>query len=260
MGLAIAGLASSALPRRLRIGLGLGVLGVSILALGFEEEGGLLWAYRVAYELLPGWEGMRTPGRLFTFASLGLALLAGAGAAAGSRGVRARFGSRATAALAAALVLAVVIEGRGLPFDPTDRQAQPRVPPPPAEVSSVPAPQLFLPAESADDNRAYVLWSTDGFPDLVNGRSSVQPQYAADLIGAMDRFPDVGSVAVLRRAGVRSVILDLNRLADTPQRHAALTVDCGARDRPGAPGRRGHLRDSTPFHGPLVEAFAPLRG
>ncbi|MEK6326215.1 MAG: hypothetical protein AABM66_01660 [Actinomycetota bacterium] len=227
LGLAIAGLASSTLPRRLRMGLGLGVLGVSILALGFEEEGGYLWPYRVAYDLLPGWDGMRTPGRLFTFASLGLALLAGAGAAAASRRVRARLGSRATAALAAALVLAVVIEGRGLPFDPTDRQAQPRVPPPPAEVSSVPAPQLWLPAESADDNRHYLLWSTDGFPDLVNGRASVQPEYTADLIGAMDGFPDDGSVAVVRRAGVRSVVLDLNRVADTPQQHAASRSTAG---------------------------------
>jgi hypothetical protein len=114
LGLAIAGLASSTLPRRLRIGLGLGVVGVSILALGFREEGGLLWPYRVAYDLLPGWDGMRTPGRLFTFASLGLALLAGAGVTAASRRMRTQFGGPATAALAAALVLVVVIEGRGI--------------------------------------------------------------------------------------------------------------------------------------------------
>ena len=221
LGLAIIGLASSTLSRRLRVGLGFGVLGVSILALGFKEEGGLLWPYRVAYDLLPGWDGMRTPGRLFTFATLGLALLAGAGATAASRRMRVRFGGLATAALAAALVLAVVIEGRGLPFDPTDRQAQPLVSPPPADVSNIPAPQLWLPAESADDNRHYLLWSTDGFPDLVNGRSSVQPEYTAGLIRAMDRFPDRGSVALLRRIGVRSVILDLDLIADTPQQRAA---------------------------------------
>ncbi len=221
LGLAIAGLASSTLSRRLRTGLGLGVVGISILALGFEEEGGLLWPYRLAYEVLPGWDGMRTPGRLFTFASLGLALLAGAGATTASRRLRMRFRGPATAALTAALVLAVVIEGRGLPFDPTDRQAQPRVPAPPTDLSNVPAPQLFLPAESAEDNRAYLLWSTDGFPDLVNGRSSIQPEYTASLIAAMDGFPDRGSVARLRRAGVRSVILDLSRVADTPQRRAA---------------------------------------
>jgi len=221
LGLAILGLASSALSRRLRIGLGFGVVGVSVLALGFREEGGLLWPYRVAYDLLPGWDGMRIPGRLFSFATLGLALLAGAGATAASRRMRARFGGPATAALATGLVLLVVIEGRGLPFDPTSRQAQPGVPPPPADVSNVPAPQLWLPAESADDNRHYLLWSTDGFPDLVNGRSSVQPEYTAALISAMDRFPDRGSVALLRRTGVRSVILDLSRVADSPQRHAA---------------------------------------
>ncbi len=55
-------------------------MAISVLALGFREEGGLLWPYRVLYEVLPGWEAIRTPGRLVTFSSLALALLAAAGA------------------------------------------------------------------------------------------------------------------------------------------------------------------------------------
>jgi hypothetical protein len=220
LALAVTGLAASGLDRRTRIGLGLGVLGCYVMALGFREAGGLLWPYRIAYELLPGWDGMRTPGRLVTFASLGLALLAGAGAAAIAARARTRLGAGATAAIAAALLLAVVVEGRGLPFDPTHARAEPRVPSPPADVSGVPAPHLYLPAETADQNRRYVLWSTDGFPDLVNGRSSVEPAWTERLVRAMDRFPDEASVERLRRSGVRSVILDLDLVAGTPQEDA----------------------------------------
>jgi hypothetical protein len=222
LALAITGLASSGLDRRIRIGLGLGVVGYYVLALGFKQAGGLLWPYRIAYELLPGWDGMRTPGRLVTFASLGLALLAGAGARAIAARARDRLAAgAATTAIAAALVLLVVVEGRGLPFDPTHARAEPEVPSPPAELSNVPAPQLYLPAETADQNRRYLLWSTDGFPDLVNGRSSVAPVWTARLIRSMASFPDRTSVDRLRRAGVRSVILDLDLAMGSPQENAA---------------------------------------
>ena len=127
--LAIVGLRSSSLPRRLRIGLGVGVLGLAVLELGFQEEGGWLWPYRVVYDLLPGWEAIRTPGRLATFSTLALALLAGAGAESTVRAARRRLArrtppasataSRAVAAgLAGVLALAIVIEGRGPPVRP----------------------------------------------------------------------------------------------------------------------------------------------
>ena len=61
-----------------------------MLELGFREEGGLLWPYRVLYDVLPGWDAIRTPGRLATFSSLALALLAAAGGEALLRAVRRR--------------------------------------------------------------------------------------------------------------------------------------------------------------------------
>jgi hypothetical protein len=73
--LAIAGLAAPTYPRGLRIGLLLAVLVTAALALGFRLAGE--WSpYRLLYELAPGWEGIRTPGRLVTLTLLGLALLA----------------------------------------------------------------------------------------------------------------------------------------------------------------------------------------
>ena len=124
-------------------------------------------------------------------------------------------------AIAAVCVLASVVEGRGLPFDPFDNQAQPNVPSVPHSVARVPAPQLHLPAERAADNRRYLLWSTDGFPAIVNGRSSLNPAFTEHLIERMQPFPDRRTVALLSRLGVNSVILHANRVNGTPWAGAA---------------------------------------
>jgi hypothetical protein len=118
----------------------------------------------------------------------------------------------------------IAIEGRGLPFDPTDAQAQPQAPAIPPPTGSAQAPQLHLPAELPEDNRRYLLWSTDGFPKLVNGRSSTEPPFTQKLIDDMASFPDRASLAELRRAGVASVIVHLDRIAATAQ--------AGIEDRP----------------------------
>jgi hypothetical protein len=225
--LAIVGLCSAQLPRRLRIGLGAGVIGVSILMLGFQVKDGYLWPYRILFELNPLWEAIRVPGRLIVFSSLGLALLAGAGAQAAARRLAAAdrvpgvLRGRAPVALVAVLFAAILVEGRGVPFDPFDKQAQPAVPLPPARTADIPAPQFHLPALRAEDNRRYLLWSTDGFPLMVNGRSSLVPTFTGELIEAMRPFPDPSTVGVLRRLGVHTVILHTDRVAGTPWAGAA---------------------------------------
>jgi hypothetical protein len=230
LGLAIVGLRSASFDRRLRLGLGLFVVAASVLAMGFKLKGGLLWPYRVVYEVLPGWEGIRTPGRLVTVSSLGLALLAAAGTEAvlrplSRRASRSRRGglwpSWAPTAVAGVLVLAILVEGRGLPFDPGDHQKQPAVPHPPPSTAQVPAPQLHLPALHPSGNRSYLLWSTDGFPEIVNGRASTSPDRPENLIAGMRNFPDAATVARLRAYGVRSVVLHTGRTLGTPQQNAA---------------------------------------
>jgi hypothetical protein len=220
--LAIVGLVSPAFPRWLRRGLGIAVVVISMLALGFRAGGGLLWPYRLVYEVLPGWQAIRVPGRLVTFSSLGLALLAGAGS---QRAIAATAAARArpwlAPALTGVLVLAIAVEGRGLPFDPLDNRAQPAVPPAPPSMASVPAPQLHLPAERASDNRRYILWSTDALPKLVNGRSSLNPTFTQRLIEDAESFPDRRTVRLLARTGVRSVILHADRTEGTPWQGAA---------------------------------------
>ncbi len=216
--LAAVGLGSAAFPRWLRIGLGIGVLAVSILALGFQVEDGMVWPYRILYEVNPLWEAIRVPGRLLVFSSLGLALLAGAGVDA----IRRRVPSAALGAVVAGmLVLVVATEGRGLPFDPFDDQAQPAVPRPDARFADIDEPQLHLPADRPEDNRRYLLWSTDGFPKMVNGRSSLLPYETADLIESMHHFPDRDTVARLRELGVSTVVLHTGRVRGTAWEGAA---------------------------------------
>ncbi len=213
---------SSSLSRRVRIGLGIGTVAILVLQLGFREEGGLLWPYRVLYDVLPGWDAIRTPGRLATFSTLTLALLAAAGAEAAIRAVRRTpLPAWSGAAVAGLLALVIVTEGRSLPFDPFDNQAMPEVPPAQASTNEIPTPQLHLPALTAKENRAYQLASTDGFPDMVNGRASTNPAVVLDLVKHMANFPDAATVRELQDYGVRTVILHLGLTEGTPQAGAA---------------------------------------
>ena len=220
--LALVGVFSGSLSRRVRIGLGIGTVAILVLQLGFREEGGLLWPYRVLYNALPGWDAIRTPGRLATFSTLTLALLAAAGGEAAIRAVRRTpLPAWSGAAVAGLLALVIVTEGRSLPFDPFDNQAMPDVPPAQASTNEIPTPQLHLPALTAKENRAYQLASSDGFPDMVNGRASTNPAVVLDLVKHMASFPDAATVRELQDYGVRTVILHLGLTEGTPQMGAA---------------------------------------
>lgn len=204
LGLALAGWLGGTLPARLRRGLAIGVLAFAILSLGFQLNGlSWLYPYRWLYEFLPGWQGIRVPGRLHTLTTLCLALLAGAGAHALAARARAHRGALAAAAAVAVACVAILAEGWGF----ADHPAVPLAPP---GFSEAPQPALHLPA-GAFDNRRYVLWSTDGFPDIVNGRGSFIPRRFEELLRATAGFPDRRSVAYLRRRGVRSVTVHLSR-------------------------------------------------
>jgi hypothetical protein len=210
--LALAGLAVPVFRPRLRAGIGIGVGVAAVLSLGFHEPHGYLWPYRWLYEVAPGWEGVRVPGRLTTLTSLGLALLAAAGAQQlwwwlRPRRYRGGGWSLATVALPPLVVAAILLEGSGFEIGPgLAGPSHPAVPKPPPGQLDVPAPQLHLPATVAG-NRRYVLWSTDGFPALVNGRGSFVPRSFAAFAAAVRGFPDRTSVALLRSLGVRTVIV-----------------------------------------------------
>jgi hypothetical protein len=220
--LAVLGLWSSSLGKRWRVGLGIAAVAIMVLELGFREQSGLLWPYRVLYDALPGWDAIRTPGRLATFSSLVLALLAAAGAEAAIRAVRRKgLPAASTIAIACVLGLAIVTEGRSLPFDPFDNQAEPPVPASAPSTADIPEPQLHLPALTAKENRAYQLESTQGFPEIVNGRASTNPAVVLNLVRDMANFPDAATVKELQDYGVRTVILHVGLTEGTPQAGAA---------------------------------------
>ncbi|HXG76424.1 MAG TPA: hypothetical protein VNJ53_07640 [Gaiellaceae bacterium] len=199
--LALAGLASGAYPRRLRVGLAAGALVCAVLALGLRDASGLerfLTPYRLLYDLAPGWDGVRTPGRLTVLTSLALALLAGAGAA-----LLARRAGRAGPALAALALFAILAEGLG-PL------AHPRVPRPPEAVRREAAPHLHLPTEA---DLTYTYWTTAGFPPTVNGAGGFDPEPYIRLRAQVAGFPDARSVAALRQLGVRTVLFHPDRAA-----------------------------------------------
>jgi hypothetical protein len=201
--LALVGLGWRGYPKTLRIGLGLAALATAILSLGFAAEGIGSWLpYRWLFEVLPGWQGIRVPGRLQTITSLLLALLAAGGAARIAAALADRSKNELWAGASAALLtLLVLIEGSGLVYP------HPRVPAAPASLAGLRQPLLQLPAE-APDNRRYLLWSTDGFPKMLNGRTGFQPRYFAATLSAADGLSTVQSLENLRSRGVATIVIN----------------------------------------------------
>jgi hypothetical protein len=106
------------------------------------------------------------------------------------------------------LLLAVLAEG-------TSKMDHVVIPPEPAAMAAATAPMMVLPSdESADLN--IMMWSTAGFPTMVNGASSLVTPGHQELRDLMMRFPDAASVDRLRKLGIRSVVVLRDRVAGTP--------------------------------------------
>jgi hypothetical protein len=214
--LALTGLAASTFSRRMRIGLAAAAALCAVFSMGFEPLGGHL-TYRLLYDYAPGWDGPRTPGRLHTLTTLALALLAAAGTTAMLRRWSA---ARPRLAVGGCVVVAGLIALEGCAFQVgragsglVAGPAHPSAPKPPAGLAGARAPLLHLPPDPA---YSYMLWSTDGFPAIVNGVSGFQPFALAALVGQVQAFPDASSIRALRDAGVRTVVLHKTAAAATP--------------------------------------------
>lgn len=210
--LALLGLGSRRWSRSRRLGLEGGVVVLCILALGTNGPfgGGL---YILLLEHAPGWSGVRTPGRLVTTAWLLLALLAAAGldTLRDLLATRARTSSPlaalvnrrrriAATLLSLAALLAVLGESRSTLAHPTPPS------PPSLELAALPQPVMVLPSDDGRDPTV-MWWSTDGFPELVNGTSGFVPQRLASLREISVRLPDPQALAELREAGVGSLVI-----------------------------------------------------
>jgi hypothetical protein len=237
--LGLIGLAAPFYTRRLRIGLASGVVVCAVLALGLGLTG-YGYPYRLLFDYAPGWDGVRVPGRVFTTATLFLALLAGAGAQLlagrlgtlgagrlgtlgagrlrGDGGVAGASGSRAgaratalTAAIGVVIVIGIVGEGAG-------HMAHPLVPQPARAETGLPGPRLDLPTDGPYD-RIWQYFSTDGFYKIPIGNSTFDIPAVDDIRGGVHSFPDKASVEKLRYYKIKTVVLHLAPLKELPPSH-----------------------------------------
>lgn len=205
---AAAGAGSRILSRKTRVWLIAACVGVGALAMGRSF---LLTRplYDALYRFAPGWDAIRTPGRLMTLVSLGLALLAGAGIDRLSMWrppdtSRSRGPARFPVIAALLLIGVMALEGAGsLQHAPALRA--------PVETAALEDPILFLPSDDINDRR-YMFWTTDGYQRIPNGAGSFVPTSLVQLRQSLYTFPDGPSVAILQELGVRTVVLD-RRLA-----------------------------------------------
>ncbi|WP_158879964.1 hypothetical protein [Amycolatopsis anabasis] len=210
--LALAGLVVSAWPVRVRIGLAAGAAVATVLALGTNFFGGG-FTYLLLWNNLPGWEALRTPGRLILWTILLLALLA-AGAVTrlsqvlAERGVRKRL---------AAFVLVLPVLGALLEGVPDQSHATPPgIPPGLRQVfAQTRDPILILPIDTFGEFN-YLLWSTEGFPRIANGNSGNFPPQYEEIVAASQSFPDAHSIAVLEKYGIRKVAVLKVAAASSP--------------------------------------------
>ncbi|HET8640688.1 MAG TPA: hypothetical protein VFM37_02055, partial [Pseudonocardiaceae bacterium] len=220
IGLAAAGLIFSIWTARQRALLAGGVALTVGLAMGTRFAGGGEIGYVALYEYLPGWDGIRTPGRLVLWTTLLLGILAaGAVCAFGQRvsqlvEERAEPGPGVWLRLAM-LVPLVLVLGEGLNNTP-----HPIVPTQPAAMRVATGPLLVLPSDGGTDNHV-MLWSTSRFQPVVNGNSGFVPLRLDQIRRTAETFPDQASIAALREQGVVTVLVLHDRI-DRARWQAAL--------------------------------------
>ncbi len=214
--LALIGLATPLMTRRLRIGLVSGIVVTSVLAMGLGLTGAG-YPYRLLYDYAPGWNGVRVPGRIFTLGTLFYALLAGAGVELLARRARVWGAGRMLAgrSLAGLGAVAGVVLSLGIVGEGAGHLGHPVVPQPAKAEIGLPGPVLDLPTDGAYD-RIWQYFSVDGFYKIPLGNSTFDIPALDDLRGGMNRFPDLASVEKLRYYHIRTVVLHLEPIKDLP--------------------------------------------
>ncbi|MFI7574432.1 hypothetical protein [Micromonospora sp. NPDC049497] len=212
--LAAGGLFFSVWRLRHRLLLLAGVLVSMVLSMGTQFFDGT-FTYVPLFEHLPGWNGLRTPGRLMLWTTLFLGLLAAGAVSAFSQRVREISAERIPSwpspwLRLATLVPLLLVVAEGLNATP-----HPVVPAQPAAMRAVDGPLLVLPS-SQNLDQPVMLWSTTHFQDIVNGGSGFTPDRLEDVRRVTIAFPDQTSVDYLRILGVRQVLVMRDQVAGTP--------------------------------------------
>lgn len=189
---------SSGRAKRVRVLLLIGTVLCLYLSMGLKAPGGSI-IYRVLYDWMPGWEGIRVPGRLMTLTSLGLGCLAAYGCQyLIDRNAGLKKADRGRALVIALIPVVILLEGAGT-VEVTD------APLPPASLAAIEGPRIHLPTDGLND-RVYMFWSIDGFYPIANGESGFAPSSIVRLRTMMLTFPDAASVTLVRELGVGTVV------------------------------------------------------
>src|SRR5262249_6883168 len=206
-----------------RVLLAVGVVVSVALAMGTNGPGNGRYGYLALYHVLPGFDGIRTPGRLVLWTTLLLALLAAGAASAFVRGAIALWAERGAGdgqtragfwlRIATLVPLGLVL------LEGANHTNHPVVPLSPVAMHTVEGPAVVLPTGELEDMNV-MLWTTDGFPKVVNGGSGFQPKTQAELRDLMQRFPDEESVDRLREMGIKTVVVIRRQVAGTPYARA----------------------------------------
>ncbi|WP_444949379.1 hypothetical protein [Micromonospora ureilytica] len=212
--LAAGGLLFSVWRLRHRLLLLAGVLVTMAFAMGTRFFDGT-FTYVPLFEHLPGWSGLRTPGRLMLWTTLLLALLAAGAVTALTDRVRELTAQRIPSWPGPWLRMATLLPLLLVTVEGLNTTPHPVVPTQPAAMRSAEGPLLVLPSNQSLDQHV-MLWSTSGFPDVVNGGSGFTPRQLDDVRRVSQSFPDQTSVDYLRTLGVRTVVLLRGQVAGTP--------------------------------------------
>ncbi|MFF4877404.1 hypothetical protein [Micromonospora sp. NPDC000668] len=212
--LAAGGLFFSVWRLRHRLLLLAGVLVTMAFAMGTRFFDGT-FTYIPLFEHAPGWSALRTPGRLMLWTTLLLALLAAGAVTALTDRVRELAAQRIPSWPGPWLRLATLLPLLLVTIEGLNTTPHPVVPTQPAALRTAEGPLLVLPSNQSLDQHV-MLWSTSGFPDVVNGGSGFTPRQLDDVRRVSQSFPDQTSVDYLRTLGVRTVVLLRGQVPGTP--------------------------------------------
>jgi len=222
--LAFAGIFFSVWRLRHRLLLVAGVLVTGILAMGPNFFGGK-YTYLPLFNNLPGWDGLRTPGRLMLWTTLLLGILAAGAVSALVRRVNDIATLRVTRRPGVLLRLVTLVPLLLVLAEGLNTTPHPAVPPQPEVMRTEAGPLIVLPFNLTYE-QTVMLWSTTRFQPVVNGGSGFTPVRQERTREAAETFPDQASVDYLRELGVKTVVMLRDELSGTPwQATANLPVD-----------------------------------
>jgi hypothetical protein len=186
--------------------------GLLALALSFGPSGAGITPFDL-FSSLPGMALMRAPARFALLVMMALALLASVGLAAPERRV---------SPIAALLAAAILFESFVVYF-PSGKPQPLRIPAAYEQLATLPdGAVLSLPTYRATPEAFretdYLLFSTAHWKPIVNGFGRQEPPAHAAMMEVLGRFPDYEAVELMRRIGIRYVVLHTRRAAELANR------------------------------------------